>query len=125
MRDHRFLGFLLAGGINTLFGYGAYSGLVLLSLPPHIALTVSSTTGVLFNFLTTGTVFRSRNPRLLPRFLIVYAVTLALNMLLLDLLMRVGLGPLLAQAFALPIVTPLTFLAMRRFVFMARPEHAA
>ncbi len=125
MMDRRFLGFLLAGGINTLFGYGVYSGLVLLGVPPHVALATSSVTGVLFNFLTTGTVFHSRSLRLLPRFLAVYAVTLVLNVLLLDLLMRAGLGPLLAQACALPIVTPLTFLAMRRFVFMARPEHAS
>lgn len=119
--DRRFLGFLLAGGVNTLFGYGVFSGLVLLGVPPHAALIVGAVTGVLFNFLTTSTVFRSRDLRLLPRFLAVYSAMLGLNMLLLEAAMRAGLGPLLAQAIVLPIFT-LTFLAMRRFVFMASPE---
>ena len=119
--DRRFIRFLLAGGINTLFGYGVFSGMVLLGVPPHVALIVGTLTGVLFNFLTTSAVFRSRDLRLLPRFLAIYSGMLALNMLLLELAMRAGLGPLLAQAIVLPIFT-LTFLAMRRFVFMASPE---
>lgn len=119
--DRRFIRFLLAGGINTLFGYGVFSGLVLLGVPPHVALIVGTLTGALFNFLTTSVVFRSRDLRLLPRFLAIYSGMLALNMLLLESAMRAGLGPLLAQAIVLPIFT-LTFLAMRRFVFMVSSE---
>lgn len=119
--DRRFIRFLLAGGINTLFGYGVFSGLVMLGVPPHAALIVGTVTGALFNFLTTSAVFRSRDLRLLPRFLAVYSCMLALNMLLLELAMRAGLSPLLAQAIVLPLFT-LTFLTMRRFVFMVLPE---
>jgi putative flippase GtrA len=119
--DRRFLRFFLAGGINTLFGYGVFSGLVLLGVPPHAALILGALTGALFNFLTTSAVFRSRDLRLLPRFLAIYSAMLALNMLLLELAMRAGLGPLLAQAIVLPLFA-LTFLAMRRFVFMVSPE---
>jgi len=122
--DRRFIGFLLAGGLNTLFGYVVFGGLVLLGVSPQVALVVSTVSGVLFNFLTTSAVFRSRDLRLLPRFLLVYAGMLALNMLLLDAAMRAGLGPLLGQAVVLPIFT-LAFLAMRRFVFMAPAEQAA
>ena len=122
--DRRFFGFLLAGGINTLFGYCAFGGLVLLSVSPHIALIVSTVAGVLFNFLTASAVFRSRDVRKLPRFLAVYAVMLGLNMALLELGIRVGLHPLLAQAIILPIFA-LTFLAMRRFVFAASPEQTS
>ena len=119
--DRRFFGFLVAGGINTLFGYAVYGGQVLLGVLPHVAVAVSTVAGVLFNFLTTSAVFRSRDLRKLPRFLAVYGVMLSLNILLLDLLMRAGLGPLIAQAVILPIFA-LTFLAMRRFVFAASPE---
>ena len=122
--DRRFIGFLIAGGINTLFGYGVYSAQVLAGIIPHLAVTVSTIAGVLFNFLTTSAVFRSRDLRRLPRFLIVYGFMLSLNILLLELAMRAGLGPLLAQALVLPIFT-LTFLAMRRFVFAASPEQTS
>lgn len=122
--DRRFIGFLIAGGINTLFGYGVYSAQVLMGIVPHIAVVISTVVGVLFNFLTTSAVFRSRDLRKLPRFLAVYAAMMGLNILLLHIAMRVGLGPLLAQALILPIFT-LTFLAMRRFVFAASPEQTS
>lgn len=122
--DRRFLGFLVAGGINTLFGYSVYSAQVLMGVRPHVAVTVSTIAGVLFNFLTTSAVFRSRELRRLPRFLIVYGFMLSLNILLLEMAMRAGFGPLLAQALVLPIFT-LTFLAMRRFVFAAPPEQTS
>lgn len=122
--DRRFIGFLFAGGINTLFGYSIYSAQVLLGVLPHVAVAVSTIAGVLFNFLTTSAVFRSREMRRLPRFLIVYGCMLSLNILLLEIAMRAGLGPLLAQAVVLPIFT-LTFLAMRRFVFAASPEQTS
>ena len=122
--DRRFIGFLVAGGVNTMFGYAVYSGQVLLGVVPHVAVTVSTVAGVLFNFLTTSAVFRSRDLRKLPRFLAVYAIMLSLNILLLEVAMRAGLGPLLAQAVILPIFA-LTFLAMRRFVFAAAPEQTS
>ena len=122
--DTRFIGFMIAGGINTLFGYCVFGGLVLLGVSPHIALVVSTLAGVLFNFMTTSTVFRSRDVRRLPRFLAVYVAVLGLNMGLLDLGMRAGLPPLLAQAVILPVFA-LTFLVMRRFVFAASPEQTS
>lgn len=122
--DPRFSGFLLAGGVNTLFGYSVYSFQVLLGVVPHVAVAVSTVAGVIFNFLTTSAVFRSRDLRKLPRFLVVYAFMLGVNLLLLDLAMRAGFGPLLAQAIVLPIFT-ITFLAMRRFVFAASPEQTS
>lgn len=122
--DRRFMGFLLAGGINTLFGYGAFGALIFLGTAPHFALIVSTMAGVMFNFLTSSAVFNSRDPRKLPRFVAVYTLMLGLNILLLDLARRAGLGPLIAQAVILPIFS-LTFLAMRRFVFAASPEQTS
>lgn len=117
MIDRRFLSFLLAGGVNTLAGYALYGTLVLIGLVPHVAVIFSTIGGILFNFLTTGTVFQSRHPRLLPRFVAVYGAMLLINILLLDLLLRAGIGPFVGQGIAVAIIAPLNFLAMRRFVF--------
>lgn len=122
--DRRLIGFLIAGGINTLFGYCAFGGLLLVGASPHLAVIVGGVTGALFNFLTTSAVFRSRDLRKLPRFLAVYAVMISVNMALLELGLRAGLQPLVAQAIILPTVA-LTFLAMRRFVFAASREQTA
>lgn len=119
--NRRFTAYMLAGGVNTLFGYGAYGALILIGMIPHVAVIVGGVAGILFNFLTASAVFRSYNLGRLPRFLCVYAVMLGVNILALDRLMRAGVGPLVAQAIILPIFA-LTFLAMRRFVFVALPE---
>ncbi|MDO9363604.1 MAG: GtrA family protein [Sphingopyxis sp.] len=122
--NRRFIAYLFAGGINTLFGYGVYTALVLFGMLPHVAVVAGGVAGILFNFLTTSAVFRSYDFRRLPRFLLVYAFVLGLNILLLDLLLRFGLGPLMAQAVVLPIFA-LTFVAMRRFVFAPLPEQTS
>ena len=55
--DRRFLRFLVAGGVNTGFGYIAYGALVLSGIVPQIAVIGSTMAGICFNFLTTGMVF--------------------------------------------------------------------
>ena len=124
MIDRRFFSFLLAGGVNTLVGYALYGALILSGIVPHIAVIFSTIGGILFNFLTTGTVFQSRHPRLLPRFVAVYGGMLALNMVLLDIALRAGIGPFVGQGLAVLVCAPLNFLAMRRLVFVAAPEQA-
>ncbi len=122
--DRRFIAYLVAGGINTLFGYALYTGLVMLGVLPQLAVAIGGIAGTLFNFWTNSIVFQSRDARRLPRFVLVYAIMLVLNVVLLDIVMRIGLGPLLAQAAILPVFT-LTFFALRRFVFAALPEQTA
>ena len=119
----RFVSFLAVGGLNTAFGYGAFALLILVGARAGTALAGATIVGVLFNFNTVGRlVFRSRDPGLLPRFLAVYAVQFAINLLALRALGRAGLSPLLAQlALVLPLAL-LSFVAMRRFVFRATPR---
>jgi putative flippase GtrA len=114
-----FLRFLAVGVLNTAFGYGVYALLIVLGLQRELALLLATVLGVLFNFKTTAVlVFRSRNPRLLLRFVLVYAAMYALNAGLLELWCQgMQLGPLLAQALSLPVVVVLTFVAMKSFVF--------
>jgi len=114
--------YLAAGGINTLFGYALYAVLLMLQVPPLAAIILATIGGVLFNFRTIGAVFGSRDVRMLPRFVAVYAACLALNLLIARLLLGSGLSPLLAQAACLVVLAPCSFVAMQRFVFSHAPQ---
>ena len=109
--------FLGAGLINTLFGYALFGILIYFSILPSVAVVVSTLVGILFNFGSIGTIFGSRNYRLLPRFVAVYAALLTCNLVLLHALMAAGTPTLVAQAFAVALLAPCSFLAMRRLVF--------
>jgi len=74
--------------------------------------------GVIFNFFTLGRlVFDSRDPTRLPRFVGVYALTYVVNLGMLTLWEKAGVGPLLAQLACLPVTVSLTFVLMRFLVF--------
>ena len=78
--DIRFLKFLMVGGINALFGYLTYALLIFLSFHYVLAALLSTVLGVLFNFNTTGRlVFKSRDNKLLFKFVGVYLIILPLN----------------------------------------------
>jgi putative flippase GtrA len=109
--------FLVAGAANTLFGYAVFSALVLVGLSPAPAAAVAAIAGILFNFRTLGMVFADRDPRRFLRFVGVYALLIALNLVLLHLLIGAGLHALVAQALVLPLFATLSFLLMRGVVF--------
>ena len=114
--------YLIAAAINMLFGYALYALLLLLRMPPLAAIVTAAIGGTLFNFRTIGTVFGSRDVRLLPRFAAVYAANLSLNLLIARLLIGLGLSPLLVQAVCLMVLAPCCFIAMQRFVFSPVPQ---
>ena len=92
--------YLIVGGWNTLFGYCLFAGLYYLlhnvmGLPrisgSMIALVVGSVIAITNNYILYRIiVFRSRGPvrREVPRFLVVYIVTLAVNLSVLPLALR-------------------------------------
>jgi len=54
--------FIVVGGINTVFGYGIYWGLLQLDVHFAIATFFSTVLGTIFNFFTNGRlVFKSKN----------------------------------------------------------------
>jgi putative flippase GtrA len=118
----RFTMFLLVGGLNTLVGYGFFVALHAAGLPPTPAVIGATILGVLFNFMSTGRiVFASSDASLLPRFLAVYAVQCAINIVSLRILTAAGLNVLVAQAVIVGVLAVLTFLAMKKFVFRSAP----
>ena len=109
--------FLGAGAVNTAFGYGLYALLVAASLDPALAVVLSTIAGVAFNFRTLGSVFAAQGLARLPHFIAVYALQTVLNIGLLQVARNAGANPYLGGALALAVVVPLTYLAMRLFVF--------
>jgi putative flippase GtrA len=114
--------YLIAGATNTVFGYALYAVLLMLHVPPLAAIVMATIGGTLFNFRTIGAVFGSRDIRLLPRFVAVYAACLCLNLLIAHVLIGLGLSPFLVQAVCLAVLAPCCFLAMQCFVFPSVPQ---
>jgi len=116
--EHRFVRFLLVGGLNTAFGYGVYALALFLGAHYVVAATLSTVLGVLFNFLTTGSiVFGGLGKARLPRFVAVYAVTWAAGVLALKATSGLGIDLYLAGLLLLLPSAALTFLLLRSFVF--------
>lgn len=116
-KARRFLFFLLAGGVNTLFGYALFGLLLWVGMMPSPAAILATLGGMLFNFGSLGTVFGSCERRRLPRFAAVYAAQLILNLLLLRGFISGGMPAMVAQACVITLLAPCSFVAMRRFVF--------
>ena len=115
---HRFLRFLLAGGVNTLFGFAAYSALILAGLPVWAALLLAHIAGVGFNFFTTGRfVFRATLRGRLPRFVAVYALIYGVNLMAIATVHRWVPDEIASQAMLTLPMAGFTFWLMQRFVF--------
>jgi putative flippase GtrA len=118
---NRFLRFLLVGGLNTAFGYGIYALGLLLGAHYAVAATISTVLGVLFNFVTTGTlVFDRREGARLHRFVAVYVVTWAIGILMLKVASALGADLYIAGLVLLLPSAGLSFLLLRTFVFQER-----
>ncbi|MFN3211273.1 MAG: GtrA family protein [Roseovarius sp.] len=106
------------GLLNTGFGYGIFYGLLLLRLPPEVALLLAMVAGVLFNYLTTSRlVFQARGRRAILPFVASYVFVYALNAVVLRLMILAGISAALAQAFLVLPFALLTFLILRSWVF--------
>lgn len=113
----QFAVFVAVGAVNTAFGYAAFAVFLLSGLVPAVAVTCSTIAGVAFNFASLGSLFGSHARGRLPRYLLSYAGLLGANILLLDGIIAGGIGPFVGQGIAVVLLTPVSFVLMRRFVF--------
>ena len=118
LRANTFLRFLVAGGLNTLFGYAVFGASILAGAPAWLALFIGMLAGTVFNFFTTGgyafrTLALSRYPRFVGCYLLVYGVNLAL----IEFLSRWMDDKLLVQALLLVPLALFSYFLMARFVF--------
>ena len=80
----RLLRFLVVGAINTIFSYIVYAILILAGAHYSLATLISTVLGIIFNFFTTGRiVFRNMDNKRFISFVLVYAFTYLVNILLL------------------------------------------
>lgn len=118
VRYKRPVAFLLVGLLNTIFGYGLFAVLYLVTGLHQFALVLATICGILFNYFSTGRlVFQNRNSKAFLPFIAGYGVILVINFVLLELLVRAEMNPLLAQALCLPVVVVLAYLISSRLVF--------
>jgi putative flippase GtrA len=114
----QFVKFLIVGGINTLVGYSLFAAFLMSGMASGFALITAAVLGTIFNFASTGrVVFKSSTAVLLPRFVIFYAGQCIVNLALLQMLEKIGIPSLVAQAILVPFIAVLTFFGLRQFVF--------
>ena len=118
LRTNTFLRFLIAGGINTIFGFAIYSASLVAGAPVWLALLIGTVAGTVFNFLTTGGyVFRALSAARFPRFVICYMIVYGVNLGMLELLSSWIGNKTLSQLILLLPVAILSYTLMARFVF--------
>ena len=114
----RALRFVLVGGLNTAFSYALYAGLLLLGLNVAMASLLALVLGILFSFATQGKiVFRQASWFTFMKFLLAWTLFYFVNLGIIAVLMRVGLGAYLAGAVSTLPMTLLSYVALRSVVF--------
>ncbi len=123
--SHTLVRFLIAGGVNTVFGLLVYSALALTALPTWAVLVLTNLFGMGFNFATTGgVVFRDLSLGRLPRFACCYGLVVLIYWVAIKVLSPMTGGRIGAMAVVIVPMTALTYLLQSRFVF-SRPAGTA
>lgn len=118
LSDRTFVRFLIAGVLNTLFGFAAYSLAILAGLEIWLALLAGVAAGLVFNFVTTGGyVFRDLSPSRFPKFVACYILVYLANFGLIKLLAPWVPHPILAQAIVTFPAALASYWLMSRWVF--------
>lgn len=117
-----FVGFVAAGGAATVLNYGVFFGLFTAGVYYTLASMIGYVSGIAVSFvINVRFVFRSSirgNNRSL-RYFSLYLVALVVQLALLEVFVRSGFYPEIANAIAIAVVVMLNFFAMRKWVFPA------
>ncbi len=116
--DSMFIRFILIGITNTLFGYGIYFLLIKFQLHFSLALLISTSLGIAFNFKTIGIfVFKESKNSLIFKFTVVYGLLYFLNVLGIKFLNEIGYSFELSGLIMLPLMAILSFILNKNLVF--------
>lgn len=114
----RLIRFLFVGIINTIFGYSIFAILIILRLDYQYALLLATMCGVMFSFKTIGTlVFKTKNNKLIFRFIGVYCVIYILNIELIKIINSFGINILISQAMLVLPLAAISYVLNKKFVF--------
>ena len=118
--------FNIVGVINTLITYGIYSALVFIGLRDVIALCLEYMVGIVISFFLNHKYTFGLEKYTFVMFLkmvLTYVPSLFLNFwLLLFFTLKLGYNSYIAQIFSLIIVTGLTFILQKKYVFRLKEE---
>jgi putative flippase GtrA len=121
----RFVGFVAAGGTATVINYALFATLYWVGVNYLLASALGYVSGIAISFtINKLLVFRdsANRPGQFLRYTAIYLVALGAQLGLLELGVRLGLDPLIANAIALVIVVMANFFVIRRFVFASDHE---
>tara|TARA_B100001113_G_C21092410_1_gene614980 strand:- start:1063 stop:1443 length:381 start_codon:yes stop_codon:yes gene_type:complete len=117
INNNQFFRFIIAGGINTLFGWMVFASAFNFSNNISISLISSTVLGVFFNYLTFGGyTFRKYSRAIFIKFILCYILVYIINLLVLTSLQNY-FSVILAQLILLPIMALLSYLIIKNFVF--------
>ncbi|MDO8813397.1 MAG: GtrA family protein [Gallionella sp.] len=120
-RRNRLARFMLAGGINTLFGFVVYSTFIIAGVAVWFALLAGMLFGTIFNFFTTGGyAFRELSLSRFPRFVICHLFIYSINLMLIELVSTWLSNKILSQAILVFPMAMLSYFLMKRFVFFTK-----
>ncbi len=117
-RNATFVRYLIAGGLNTLFGWLVYSVAILAGAQAWLALIVGIVTGIGFNFISLGGyVFRDMALKRLPRFVLSYGFIYTTNLIFLNMVKPWIVSPIWGQLLLTPVMAILSYIVLSRMVF--------
>ena len=115
--------FLIAGGVNTLFGWIIFSGAIMIGIQAWQALLVAILSGIAFNFLTYGAyAFQDMTVKRFRHFVLSYLCVYATNFVCLTALNLWVVNPIWSQLILTLPMSIFSYLLFSRFVFRT-PGH--
>jgi hypothetical protein len=79
----QFITFLFVGAINTLFGYSIFAFFIFLKITYYFAFLFAALLGLMFNFITTGSiVFKNKDFGLFYKFILISIVLYFVHVIL-------------------------------------------
>ncbi len=115
------LRFLVAGGVNTLWGWSVYAVSILMGAETWLALAIGMLAGIGFNFVSLGAfVFRDMVLARLPRFILSYGFLYAVNFVCLKAIGPWVDDPIWSQLILTPPMAVLSYVVLSRMVFIRK-----
>ena len=110
--------FILAGALNTLFGWTIFSLFIFYGINVSLSLFFGMTFGILFNYLTIGGyAFKKFSRIIFLKFILSNLFIYFLNLFVLSILQNVINNVIFAQFTLLPFLAIISFIIMKKIVF--------
>lgn len=120
--ENVYIRFLLAGALNTVFGYALFLVILATGWPLVVVVALSNIGGVAFNFWTSSSlVFKDRDPRKIIRFCLAWCVQLLIGYVALLGVISLGVPVFAAPLVTLPPMVCISFV-MSRYVVFKQPR---